>query len=74
MLRVEIASNKENVKMNSGYLYSLIIGVFIHSIGERGTLPARNHDARSGHGEPPVRDAVFTGKSSPHTESLKLWR
>jgi hypothetical protein len=50
VLRVEIASNRENVKINSGYLYSLITGVFIHSIGERGTLPARNHDACSGHG------------------------
>jgi hypothetical protein len=57
--------------MNSGYLYSLIIGVYIHSIGEGKLSPHAIMTHVRVVGEPPVRDAVFTGKSSPRTESLR---
>jgi hypothetical protein len=60
--------------MNSGYLYSLITGVYIYSIEEGKLSPHATTTHVRVVGEPPVRDAVFTGKFSPRTESLRSWR
>jgi hypothetical protein len=73
-LRVEIASNRENVNELRFALFIDHRGIYIHSIGERKLSPHASTTHVRVVGEPPVRDAVFTRKSSPRTESLRSWR